>query len=78
MIVKGGGGLEFILTVETAIDASILYLLEMGCNLFLEMDTQAMDDTVPFGVGMKLTALKGAGEGGRGNLLCELVGMFVT
>ena len=37
-----------------------------------------MDDTVPFGMGMKLASLKGAGEGGRGNVFRELVGVFIA
>ena len=42
------------------------------------MDTQAVDDAVPLGMGSEIACLKGTGKGRWGGVLGELVGVFVA
>jgi hypothetical protein len=76
VIVKGGCRLELVLAMETGIDPSFLDLLEMRSNFFLKMNTQAMDDTISFGMGAKCTILKGTGENRNHCLFRLLFHMF--
>lgn len=76
MIVKSGGRLELVLTVETGIDSPLLNKMEMGRNFLLKMDSQAMDHTIPLGMRMKGTCGKGTGESGRGGILGKRVCVF--
>ena len=69
MIVKGGGGLILIFTMKAGVDSAVLENLKMGYNLLLKMNTEAMDNTIAFCMGLKVTFPKRTRKGRRCGIL---------